>query len=78
MQKTLSTRGGRTVFLQLVHVHNIRLNWLEITAKDIFKKYKPLDKEAPYDKKLLRKSFEESGKAIEEFIDRSWRQGKRV
>jgi hypothetical protein len=23
MQKTLSTRGGRTVYTQLVHVHNV-------------------------------------------------------
>ncbi|MEK7225822.1 MAG: hypothetical protein AAB221_09075, partial [Bacteroidota bacterium] len=42
MQKTLSTRGGRTVYLQLVHMHNVRMQWLEICAKDIFKKYKVL------------------------------------
>jgi uncharacterized damage-inducible protein DinB len=78
MQKTLSTRGGRTVYLQLVHLLNVRMNWIEITAKDIFKKYKTLNKEEPYNKKLLRKSFEESGKAIEEFIERSWDEGGRV
>jgi uncharacterized damage-inducible protein DinB len=78
MQKTLSTRGGRTVYLQLVHVHNVRLTWMEVAAKDIFKKYKQLDKEAAYDKKLLRKSFEESGKAVEEFIERSWDEGGKV
>lgn len=78
MQKTLSTRGGRTVYLQLVHAHNVRMNWIGIAAKDIFKKYKPLDKEKPYNKKLLRKSFEESGKAIEELIDRSWEEGGKV
>jgi len=78
MQKTLSTRGGRTVYLQLVHVHNIRMGWMEIAAKNIFKKYNLLDKEAPYDKKVLRKSFEESGKAIEEFINYSWNEGGKV
>jgi uncharacterized damage-inducible protein DinB len=78
MQQTLSTRGGRTIYLQLVHVHNVRLGWMEVAAKDIFKKYKQLDKEAPYDKKLLRKSFEESSNAIEEFIERSWNQGGKV
>src|SRR6266542_3149891 len=72
MQKTLSTRGGRTVYLQLVHVHNVRLGWIEVAAKDIFKKYKTLDKEAAYDKRVLRRSFEESGKAVEEFIEHSW------
>jgi uncharacterized damage-inducible protein DinB len=78
MQKTLSNRGGRTVYSQLVHVHNVRMGWLEIAAKDIFKKYKQLDKEASYDKKVLRRAFEESGKGIEEFIDRSWEEEGKV
>ncbi len=78
MQKTLSTRGGRTVYLQLVHVHNVRMQWLEICAKDIFKKYKPLDKEAPFDRKVLRKSFEDSGKGIEELLARSRDDGGKV
>jgi uncharacterized damage-inducible protein DinB len=78
MQKTLSTRAGRTVYRQLVHVHNVRLTWMEVAAKDIFKKYKQLDKEVAYDKNLLRKSFEESGIAIEELIERSWKEGGKV
>lgn len=78
MQKTLSTRRGRTVYQQLVHVHNVRVGWLEAAAKDIFKKCKVLDRDAPYSKKLLRKSFEESGKAIEELIDRAWEEGGKV
>ena len=78
MQKTLSTRGGRTIYSQLVHVHNVRMGWLEIAAKDIFKKYKQLDKDSPYDKKALKKAFEESGKGVEEFIDRSWEEGGKV
>src|SRR6266487_4836659 len=78
MQKTLSTRGGRTIYLQLVHVHNVRMGWLEIIAKEIFIRYKPLDKEAAYNKKGLRKAFEESGKGIEELIERSWEEGGKV
>ena len=78
MQKTLSTRGGRTIYSQLVHVHNVRMGWLEIAAKDIFKKYKQLDKDSPYDKKALKKAFEESGKGVEEFIDRCWEEGGKV
>jgi len=87
MQKSLSTpagtnpsgrRGGRTVYLQLVHVHNVRMGWLEICAKDIFsagsggKKYKALDKEKAYDRKALRKAFEDSAKVIEELFALSW------
>jgi len=78
MQKTLSTRGGRTVYQQLLHVHNVRLGWIEVAAKDIFSKCKLLDKDAPYDKRRLRKSFEESSKAIEELINRSWDERGKV
>jgi uncharacterized damage-inducible protein DinB len=78
MQKTLSTRGGRNIYQQLVHVHNVRVGWLENSAKDIAKKYKQLDKEGAYDKKALRRSFEESGIGIEELIDRSWDEGGKV
>src|SRR5262245_13185830 len=65
MQKTLSTRGGRTVYQQFLHAHNIRLGWIEVAAKDISSKCNLLDKDAPYDKKRLRKSFEESSRAVE-------------
>jgi len=75
MQKTLSTRGGRTVYLQLLHVCNVRTGWLEVIAKDIFKKQSKLDKEAAYDRKALRKGFEDSAKAIEEYIHQSWDKG---
>ncbi len=78
MQKTLSSRGGRTVYLQLVHVHNVRMGWLEIIAEDIFAKYKKLDKEASYDRKVLKKALEDSSKGIEEFINKSWDTGGKV
>lgn len=78
MQKTLSTRGGRTVYQQFIHIHNVRMQWLEICAKDIFKKYKVLDKEAAFDRKLLKKNFEDSAKGIEELFGKSWDDGGKV
>ena len=78
MQKTLSIRGGRTVYLQLVHVHNVRMQWLKICAKDIFKKYKALDKEAAFHRKALRKAIEDSAKGIEELLARGWDDGGKV
>jgi len=78
MQKTLSTRGGRTIYQQLIHIHNVRMQWLEICAKDIFKKYKVLDKEAAFDRKGLRKAFDDSAKGIEELLSRSWDDGGKV
>jgi uncharacterized damage-inducible protein DinB len=44
MEKSLSARGGRTIFQQWVHIHNVRMQWLEVCAKDIFARYKVLDK----------------------------------
>jgi uncharacterized damage-inducible protein DinB len=78
MGKTLSTRGGRTIHQQWVHVHNVRMTWLEVCAKEVFKKYKTLDKDAPFDRKMLRRSLEESAKGIEELIEKSWDEGGKV
>ena len=78
MQKTLSTRGGRTVYQQFIHIHNVRMQWLEICAKDIFKKYKVLDKETAFDRKLLKKPFEDSAKGIEELLGKTWDDNGKV
>lgn len=78
MQKTLSTRGGRTVYQQFIHIHNVRMQWLEVCAKDIFKKYKVLAKEAAFGRKGLRKAFDDSTKGIEELLSRSWEDGGKV
>jgi uncharacterized damage-inducible protein DinB len=72
MQKTLSTRGGRTIYLQFVHIHNVRMQWLEICAKDIFKKYMIMDKEAAFDRKIIRKALDGSAAGIQELLSRSW------
>jgi hypothetical protein len=77
MQKSLSTRGGRTVSLQLVHVHNVRMEGRKSAPKTFFpltepsgqdpvEKYKVPDKEAAFDRKVLRKAFEDSAKGMEE------------
>lgn len=78
MQKTLSTRGGRRVYEQFIHIHNVRVQWLEVCAKDIYKKYKVLDKEAAFDRKGLRKAIEDSAKGIEELLSRSWDDAGKV
>ena len=78
MEKTLSTKGGRTVYQQLVHLHNVRMQWLDTAAKEIWKKYKPISKDAAYSKGVLFEAFEDSGKAIEELIDKSWEKDGKV
>lgn len=78
MEKTLSTRGGRTVYQQWVHMHNIRMQWLEVSAKNIFSKYSILNKESAFDRKALRKAFEDSAKGVEELLSRNWDDGDKV
>ncbi len=78
MQKTLSTRGGRTVYQQLAHVHNVRIKWLEVCAPDIFKKYSAIDKETKFNRKELAKAFKDSASGIEELITQSWNNAGKV
>ena len=78
MQKTLSTQGGRTIFQQWIHIHNVRMQWLEICAKEIFSKYKVLDKDLEVNKKLLADSLIDSATAIYVLLGNCYDIGGRV
>ncbi|HWJ90384.1 MAG TPA: DinB family protein [Flavisolibacter sp.] len=78
LQKTLSTRGGRTVAEQLLHMHSVRMQWLETSAKELFNNYRSNGKDAGADATALSARFTESGKAIEQFIGESWDNGGKV
>lgn len=74
--KFLAARS-RNVYQQLAHLHNVRMQWLDIVAKDISKKYKTISKDAIINEEILFEAFQGSGKGIEEFIDKSWeKEGK--
>ncbi|TMI70701.1 MAG: hypothetical protein E6H09_15640 [Bacteroidetes bacterium] len=70
MERTSSPRG-RTVYHQLAHMHNVRIQWLEVCAPDIFKKHPAIKKETALDRKGLRQAFEGSAAGIEELIHKS-------
>jgi len=70
MYCTLSTRGGRTVAQQFAHLHNVRINWLEVLAKDLFKGLKKIEAENANDKNLLKISFEASANVMAELLKR--------
>lgn len=78
MQLTLSSRGGRTVYQQWMHIHNVRLQWLEVCAPDLFKKYKPFSKDSAFDRKLLVKALEDSAQGIAALLDKSWENSGKV
>ncbi len=77
MDKTLSPRG-RTVYLQFVHMHNVRLGWLEVASPDIFKKYSPIKKDTRFNRKVLLKGYEDSANGIEELFGKSWDDGGKI
>jgi uncharacterized damage-inducible protein DinB len=78
MEKTLSVRGGRTIFQQWIHIHNVRMQWLEICAKDIFSQYKMLDKDLAVNKNLLVDSLNNSAIAISILLGNCYDNGGRV
>ena len=78
MQKTLSDRGGRTIFQQWIHIHNVRMQWLEVSAKDIFLKYTVLKTDLPVDKTVILKHLEESFTGIGSLLSKSWDDGGKV
>jgi uncharacterized damage-inducible protein DinB len=54
------------------------MQWLEICATDLFKKYQVTDKESVFDRKKLKKSFEDSARGIEALLDRGWEDGGKI
>jgi uncharacterized damage-inducible protein DinB len=75
LQKTLSPKG-RTIYQQLAHVHNTRLGWIEVAAKEIHDQYHQVPQDAPPDKATLRKAFESSGHAVENLIELNRNKGR--
>lgn len=72
MDKTMSTRGGRTIGEQWLHLHKVRASWLDICGKKLDKKLKPLDKAAKYNRKQTKALLTESAAVVEALIDWSW------
>ncbi len=68
LESSLSTRGGRTVGQQLVHVHTVRLSMLEKMRKDLRADLPELEREQGHDRVALRAALEASGRAVEELI----------
>ena len=71
----LSTSKGRTVGEQFAHIHNVRLMWLKSAAPDLLAGLSKVEKEPGVDKKLLRKSLTDSGKAITSLLGRAVGEG---
>lgn len=76
MQKTLNPRG-RNIYEQLAHLHNIRVNWLEASARDISKSCTTFKKEG-IDRRALTQAFHDSTNCFADLISRSWDNAGKV
>ena len=70
MRSTLSTRGGRDVARQFAHLHNVRLSWLEVCAKDLAKGLDKFDATDCPSKAMLKKQLAASTDAIAALLER--------
>jgi uncharacterized damage-inducible protein DinB len=73
-----SASKGRSAGEQFAHIHNVRLMWLKAAAPDLLKGLAKIENEQANDKKLLRDSLSDSGKAIGTLLTNSLATGGRV
>ncbi|HEY5403756.1 MAG TPA: DinB family protein [Pyrinomonadaceae bacterium] len=73
-----SASKGRSVGEQVAHIHNVRLMWLKSAAPDLLKGLAKIECEQATDKKLLRKSLGDSGKAIGDLVNISLQNGGKI
>ena len=73
-----SASKGRSVGEQFGHLHNVRLMWLKAASPDLLEGLEKVEKEQALDKKALRKSLVESGKAISSLLQKSLANGGKV
>jgi len=73
-----SASKGRSVGEQFAHVHNVRLMWLKAAAPELLVGLDKIEKDQAGDKKHLRKSLIESGKAIGKLLEASVAAGGKV
>jgi uncharacterized damage-inducible protein DinB len=73
-----SASKGRSVGEQFAHVHNVRLMWLKSAAPELLAGLEKIEKEQAADKKHLRKSLVDSGKAIGSLLAASVAAGGKV
>ncbi len=73
-----SASKGRSAGEQFAHIHNVRLMWLKAAAPDLLKGLAKIENEQANDKKLLRKSLSDSGKAIGTLLTTSLATGGKV
>ena len=75
---SVSASKGRSVGEQFAHIHNVRLMWLKAAAPNLLAGLAKIEKDAALEKKLLRKSLIDSGKAVGLLLTQSLKEGGKV
>lgn len=73
-----SASKGRSVGEQFAHLHNVRLMWLKSAAPELLAGLEKIEQDQANDKKLLRKSLIDSGKAIANLFTSSLATGGKI
>ena len=68
LNRLLSGARSHTVARMFVHLHNIRVRWIETMLPELLKGIKTIEQSEKIDKRLLHKSIEQSGQAIEALL----------
>jgi uncharacterized damage-inducible protein DinB len=76
LSATLSTRGGRTIAQQFAHLHNVRLEWLKVSANDLLSKQTKIDPKISLTRLILKSRLTESGDAVAVMLERAVENGK--
>jgi uncharacterized damage-inducible protein DinB len=69
---------GRSVGEQFMHIHNVRLQWLQASSPDLMANLVKLEKEQATDSVLLRSSLEASGSTIATLLERGIAAGGKI
>ena len=65
---SLSKRGGRDVGRQFAHLHDVRLMWMEVSAKPFMKGMAKIDSKGEIDRALLKRRLKESTDAVAKWL----------
>ena len=78
LRSTLSTRGGRDVARQFAHMHNVRVGWLDVCAKDLHQNLQMFGKDAEPSKAELKNALTASAEAIAKLLQRGAEAGGKI
>jgi uncharacterized damage-inducible protein DinB len=69
---------GRSVAEAFAHLHNVRLMWLKTSAPELLEGLEKIEQEEALNRKLLKRSLEASGRAVEMLFKKGVAAGGKI